>query len=256
MAAHQPQLVRTALQKLRGAQADVVMRRAVEAVAAHALLLVKLVGQAVKVGVGRQRVMKRRVEHRDVRHGGKQPAHLANAGDVHRIVQRRERIERLDLREHLVGDERAFRELLAAMHDAMGDHADFAGAADDAGLLRGEFGRHGLERLGKAALRQLAFHLALRPAMREPRAVDADALDLAARMARLIRRVVEAVFERRGAAVDDENFLRPLALELEAVRVIASAAARPRFVRIGQDRSSSVPRWFARSAAPRPVRPR
>ena len=86
-----------------------MVRRAVEAVAAHALLLVKLVGQPVEIGVGRQRVVKRRVEHGDVRHGGKQPAHLANAGDVHRVVQRRERIERLDLRQHLVGDERRLR---------------------------------------------------------------------------------------------------------------------------------------------------
>ena len=109
VAAHEPQLVRAALQKLRGAQADVVVRRAVKAVAAHALLFVKLVGQAVEIGVGRQRVVKRRVEHRDVRHGGEQPPHLADAGDVHRIVQRRERIERLDLREHLVGDERCLR---------------------------------------------------------------------------------------------------------------------------------------------------
>ena len=109
-----------------------MVRRAVEAVAAHALLLVKLVGQAVEIGVGRQRVVKRRVEHGDVRHGGKQPPHLADAGDVHRVVQRRERIERLDLRQHLVGDERAFGELLAAMHDAMRDDAHFARAADHA----------------------------------------------------------------------------------------------------------------------------
>ena len=85
--------------------------------------------------------MKRRVEHRDVRHRRKQPPHLANAGDVHRIVQRRERIERLDLRQHFVGDERAFGELLAAVHDAMGDDADLARAADDAGLLRRERAR-------------------------------------------------------------------------------------------------------------------
>ena len=115
---------------------------------------------------------------------------------IHRIVQRRERIERFDLREHFVGDERAFRELLAAMHDAMSDHTDFACAADDARLLGGEFGHHGLERLGKVAFRQLAFDLALRPAMGELRAVDADALDLTARLARLVRRVVETVFER------------------------------------------------------------
>ena len=223
-------------EKLRGAQADVVVRRAVEAVAAHALLFVELVGQAVEIGVGRQRVVKRRVEHGDVRHGGKQPPHLANAGDVHRVVQRRERIERLDLRQHLVGDERSFRELLAAMHDAMRDDADLARAADDARLLRREFRDHRLERLGEAALRQLAFHFALRAAMHEPRAVDADALDQTARLARFVGRVVETVFERRRAAVDDENLLGSLALELEAVGIIALAKRGGRLRRIGHDR--------------------
>ena len=91
MTAHQLQLVRPALQKLRGAQGNVMMRCAVEAVATHAMLLVELVGQAVKIGVGRQRVMKGRVEDRDLGHGGKETAHLANARDHHRIVQRRER---------------------------------------------------------------------------------------------------------------------------------------------------------------------
>ena len=158
-------------------------------------------------------------------------------------MQRRERIERLDLREHLVGDERSFGEFLAAMHDAMGDDAHLARAADDARFLRGQLGGHRLERLGKTALRQLLFHLALRPAMREPRAVDADALDLAARLPGFVGRVVEAVFERRRAAVDDEDFLGPLALELEAVRIVAlpqRAAAFAGSARIAFIRSAMV----------------
>ena len=144
---------------------------------------------------------------------------------IHRVVQRRERIERFDLREHFVGDERPFGELLAAMHHAMGDDTDFAGAADDSCFLRGEFGHHRLECVGEVALRQVALHLALRPAMLESRAVDADAFDQAVRLARFIGRVVKAVFQRRRAAVDDENFLGPLALELESVRIIALAAS-------------------------------
>ena len=91
-----------------------------------------------------------------------------------------------------VGDERSFGELLAAMHDAMGDDAHFARAADDARFLCGEFGHHRLERLGEAAFRQVALHLALRAAMRESRAVDADAFDQTVRLARFVGRVVEA----------------------------------------------------------------
>ena len=64
-------------------------------------------------------MVERRVEHRHVGHGGKNPPHFADAGDVQRIVQRSQRIVRLNLREHLVGDERSFGELLAAVDHAM-----------------------------------------------------------------------------------------------------------------------------------------
>ena len=100
---------------------------------------------------------------------------------------------------------------------------------------------HRLERLGEAALRQFALHLALRPAMDEPRAVDADALDQTARLARFVRRVVEAVFERRRAAVDDQDLLGPLALEREAVRVVALPKAAAAL-------AGSVETCFIRSA--------
>ena len=72
--------------------------------------------------------------------------------------------------------------------------------------------------------------------MREPRAVDADALHLAAGMAGFVGRVVETVLERRRAAVDDEDLLGPLALELEAVGIIALVQRGGRLARIGQDR--------------------
>ena len=82
------------------------MRRTVETVTAHALLLVELVRQTVEEGLARQRGVKSGVEDRHVRHGGKDAARFADAGEVHRIVQRRERAERLDLREHRVVDQR------------------------------------------------------------------------------------------------------------------------------------------------------
>ena len=106
MAAHQLQFIRAASKELGRAQGDVSVGRAVEAVAPHLLLLIELVRQSVEIRVSRQRVMKRRVEHRHVRHGGKQAAHLAYPRDVHRVVQWRERVKRFDLRQHFVGDER------------------------------------------------------------------------------------------------------------------------------------------------------
>src|SRR5262245_17836612 len=119
MAADEAQFVRAALEELRGTQCNIVMRSAVETVTTHRLLLVKLVRQPVEIGVSRQRVMKRRVEHGDLRHGGKKPPHLTDARDVHWIVQGGEWIQRFDLREHVIGNERSLRELLAAVDDTM-----------------------------------------------------------------------------------------------------------------------------------------
>jgi hypothetical protein len=168
MTAHQLQLVRPSLQKLGGAERDVMMRRTVESITAHAFLLMERVRQTIEVGVSRQSVMKRRVENGHVRHRRKQTAHLVNPGDHHRIVQGRERIERFDLREQFVRDECAFRELLATVDQTMNDQTDVAGSRQHSGLFRGELGQHRLERLGKANTRPLAFELSFRPSVIKP----------------------------------------------------------------------------------------
>ena len=64
-------------------------------------------------------------------------------------------------------------------------------------------------------------------------AAGADALDQAARRVRLVGRVEEAVLERGGAAVDDEDLLRPLAFQTQAVRIVALAKRRRRLGRVG-----------------------
>ena len=124
VAAHDFQLVHPPLQVLRAPQADVRVRPSVESVAAHALRLVILVRQTVKIRVGRQRVVKRGVEHGHVRRGREHPARLSDAGDIHRIVQRRERVQAFHLRENRVIDHHRLGESLAAMHHAMADHAN------------------------------------------------------------------------------------------------------------------------------------
>jgi hypothetical protein len=110
---------------------------------------------------------------------------------------------------------------LAAVDHAMGHDADFRGGADDSFVLRGEFGHHRFESFGETALRQLAFDFTLGPVMLEARAVEADAFDQAARVTRFVRGIVEAVLERGGTTVDDQDLLRPFTLEVEAVRIIA-----------------------------------
>jgi hypothetical protein len=89
------------LQDFGGLQRDVAVRGAVEAVAADAVLLVEVVGQAVEVGVGRQRLVEGGVEDGDLRHVGEHLHGHADAGHVDRVVQRREDREFLDF-----GDDR------------------------------------------------------------------------------------------------------------------------------------------------------
>jgi hypothetical protein len=69
----------------------------VEAVAADAVLLVELVGQAVEVGVGRQGLVEGGVEDGDLRHVREVLHGDADAGDVDRVVQRREDREFFDI---------------------------------------------------------------------------------------------------------------------------------------------------------------
>ncbi len=90
-------------------------------------------------------MVKGRVEYGYVRHSGEQFPHLADAGDDHRIMQRRERIQLFHFRNELIGEERGFGEFLAAVNNAMGHDTHFTGAADNSCLLRSELRNHRLE---------------------------------------------------------------------------------------------------------------
>jgi hypothetical protein len=80
-------------------------------------------------------VVERSIEHSHVRHGGKEPPHLANPSDNHRIMQRRERIKFFHLREELVTEKRALCEFFATMNNAMRNETHFSCAPDDSGFL-------------------------------------------------------------------------------------------------------------------------
>ena len=69
--------------------------------------------------------------------------------------------------------------------------------------------------------------------MDEARALHADAFDLAARRVGFVLRIEEGVLERRRAAVDHEDLLRPLAFQTQPVGVLALAKRGRRLGRIG-----------------------
>src|ERR1700745_3441979 len=135
--------------------------------------------------------MKCSIEYSDVRNGRKELPHLANAGDDHRVMQRRERIKLFHLGEELITEERGFCEFFAAMNNTMRHDAHFTGATDNSRLFRSEFGDHRLECCGVIAFFQVALQFALRSAMFQSSAIEADAFNKTFRVARFIRRVVK-----------------------------------------------------------------
>ena len=94
-----------------------------ETVAAHALLLQRLRQGEGKVHLGHAGV-EGRVEARDLWQLGKRRPELADTLQVVRLVQRRQRVEARQLRQHLVGHQHRPREHAAAMHHAVRDGLD------------------------------------------------------------------------------------------------------------------------------------
>ena len=126
-----------------------------EPVAAHAVALRPLRRHRVGVGVRRQRLVERGVEHGDVRDVGEGAARDLDPQRVDRVVQRGEQAQRVHLGEHLVVDHGRVREARAAVDDPVGDR-DEPGAgeprprrlegADDRGQRGGVVGQRQLAR--------------------------------------------------------------------------------------------------------------
>ena len=102
---------------------DVFVGQAVKAVAAHAFL-----GEAARQGEGLRhlwlRPVKRGVEAGDLRHTGAILRHRLDGGHVVRLVQRRQRDQRFQLRQRSPRRRARARRTHAAMHDAMPDGDD------------------------------------------------------------------------------------------------------------------------------------
>jgi len=97
---------------------DVLVGQAMEAVAAHALLAQRTRQREGVVHLGHVGV-EGGVETGHLRQLGESSAELADARQVVRLVQRRERIEARQLFQHLVGHVHAVGVFAAAMHDAV-----------------------------------------------------------------------------------------------------------------------------------------
>ena len=85
-----------------------------------------VIGARQRVGVVDEGVaaMKRRVETHHLRHARKRPVGGLDAGEVMRLVQRRERRQRLEFGDQRRVDDGRLRVIRSAMHHAVADGAD------------------------------------------------------------------------------------------------------------------------------------
>jgi len=114
VAADDAQVARAAFERRGGSFHDVLVRHAVEAVAAHAGVAPRL-RHRVQRGVLGQGGMERRVEHGHLRQGRPAPAREADARQGHRVVLRHPDRGAFDLGLHLVVDAHRSAQARSAM---------------------------------------------------------------------------------------------------------------------------------------------
>ena len=209
MAGDQLELLGLLAQHRGSAAGDVLVRGAVEAVAANLVVLIVLIGQGVHVSLGGHGLMERSVEHGDLRHilahdGGAG----VDAGDVGGVVERSQGDAVLQGLHDLVGDEDGGVERLAAVHHPVAHSVDLLHGADHAVLGVHQRVEHGLDGFGVGGHGHvhgvqglLALHLGLIGEL----AVDADALAQALGQQHAGFRVEQLILQGRTACVDDEN---------------------------------------------------
>ena len=136
MQGNQAQLADVPLEVGRGRLRDESMGRAVEAVSTDAETLCKIDIEGVVFGPAGQPAVKGGVEHRDMRQGRQRLAGDADAGEVRRVVQWRERNTVLDRGNHRVVDQGGVVEALAAVHHPVANRFGFEGLRPARGLRR------------------------------------------------------------------------------------------------------------------------
>jgi len=194
-----------------------LVARAVEAVPADAVRLGQFAVDRVRVGGGGERLVERGVEHRDVRHARKRLLRRDDAGEVRRVVERRQDRQLVDVDLDERGHERRFEEARPAVDHAVSD-------GDRRSLLeRRPVDRERLEHDGepRRVVGDLTFdggrgiHDRRRGAAlgAQGRRGDrvrgdadplADALDQSRGEHALVLHVEQLVLERRRTAVDDQ----------------------------------------------------
>ena len=138
MAGDQLQALNRLLQKLGGAVADILVARAVEAVAADAVLLIVLIGDGVHISLGGHGGVESRVKDRNIRLVLTEDlVGSLNAQNGGGVVQGSQRAQVVDGLDDLGGNQAALLELLAAVDHAVADGVDLGNTVNDLALAGG-----------------------------------------------------------------------------------------------------------------------
>ena len=192
------------------ALAHIAVRRAVRAVLPDGMFLIVFVGQGIHVRLRRHGAVERVVEDDDLRDVFPEDVFRGvDALDVRRVVERGEVAEHVDVRLDLFVDEAALFVEGAALNDPVADGRDLVEGVDDLEVALGEDLFDFIERGGVVGHGNVEADL-LSLCLRGDLAVEADALAKTGGDGRFIVHVDELILERRGAAVDDEDFHRVL----------------------------------------------
>ena len=206
MAGDQLQALNGLFQILGSLVRNVLVAGAVEAVAAHAVLLVVLIRNGVHISLRRHGAVESGIEHSHHRNIAEHFACGLDAQNAGGVVQGSQRAQLADGLDDLVGDQAAFLELLAAVHDAVADGVDLAHIIDALALAGGHLlhdlgkslgvggedgGRGGLVAVGLVG-DHAAFH--------------ANALAQALAQHLLAVHIDQLILQRRRAAVNNQNF--------------------------------------------------
>ena len=180
------------------------MARSVEPVAPDLVLLVIAVGKTIDVGMLRHGLMEGRIEHRDLRYGGKDLGDGLDSHDIGGIVKRREGNALSEGRHHLRIQLYGGRELFARVDDPVSDGAQLA-----------QRGQHPMPLVHKGIKDKLDAHLVIRDGghldhrfhtrlgVLDLRPVDTDTLHQPLREDALRIHVEKLILQGRAAAVDD-----------------------------------------------------
>ena len=177
-----------------------------EAVAAHVILLIVLVGDGVDVGLGGHGHVESGVEHGHLGGVGHDGLAGPDAHEVGGVVEGAQGDALLDGGDARVVDDAALSEGHAAVEHPVADGGDLVGGGDNAVDRVHHDVQHRLDGLAVGGHGDLPDHVLTAGDLVGQTAVDADALaqtlgeDLAA------LRLHELVLQRGAAGVDDQNF--------------------------------------------------